>query len=72
MGELPDVSQLQKLQAETFGQPRPPQNVSTVEPYRTLVVKLRQENVEIAAIRERLKERGYSGRDGALAFVFIA
>jgi len=60
-GELPDVSQLQKLQAETFGQPRPPQNVSTVEPYRTLVVKLRQENVEIAAIRERLKERGYTG-----------
>jgi transposase len=60
-GELPGVSQLQKLQAETFGQPRPPQNVSTVEPYRTLVVKLRQENVEIAAIRERLKERGYTG-----------
>lgn len=60
-GNLPDVSQLQKLQAETFGQPRPPQNVSTVEPYRTLVVKLRQENVEIAAIRERLKEQGYTG-----------
>ena len=60
-GDLPDVSQLQKLQAETFGQPRPPQNVSTVEPYRALVMKLRQENVEIAAIRERLKEHGYSG-----------
>jgi transposase len=60
-GDLPDVSQLQKLQVETFGQPRPPQNVSTVEPYRALVVKLRQENVEIAAIRERLKEHGYTG-----------
>jgi transposase len=60
-GDLPDVGQLQKLQTETFGQPRPPQNVSTVEPYRDLVVKLRQENVEIAAIRQRLKEHGYAG-----------
>lgn len=60
-GELPGVAELRKLQAETFGQAPPPQNVSSVEPYRPLVLKLRQENVEIAAIRERLREHGYTG-----------
>jgi len=39
----------------------PPQNVSSVEPYRELVKKLRKDGVEIAAIRERLRERGYTG-----------
>ena len=46
---------------ETLNTALPPQNVSSVEPYRELVVKLRQEGVEIAAIHERLKERGYTG-----------
>jgi len=32
-----------------------------VEPYRAVVGKLREEGVEIAAIRERLKERGFEG-----------
>jgi hypothetical protein len=36
-------------------------NISSVEPYRELVTQLVKENVEIAAIRERLKERGYTG-----------
>jgi transposase len=40
---------------------KPPQNVSSVEPYRKLVEQLVKENVEIAAIRCRLEEQGYSG-----------
>lgn len=69
-GRLPSIEELQQLWAETFAKPLPPQNVSTVEPYRELGVKLRQENVEMAAIRERLKERGYEGSDyGVRRFV---
>ncbi|MDY7078864.1 MAG: hypothetical protein SXV54_18275, partial [Chloroflexota bacterium] len=39
----------------------PPQNTSSVEPYRDLVTQLLKENVEIAAIKCRLEERGYTG-----------
>lgn len=60
-GPLPPVEELEQLRKETFGQPLPPQNVSSVEPYREVVVKLRQQGVEIAAIWERLKERGFEG-----------
>lgn len=60
-GKLPPIEEVQQLLGETFDKPLPPQNLSTVEPYRKLVVKLRQENVEIAAIWERLKEREYEG-----------
>jgi transposase len=58
---LPSLSDLQMLLDETMSSPPPPQNTSTVETYRELVVKLRKQNVEIAAIYERLKEREYSG-----------
>jgi len=37
-----------------------------VEPYHDIVAKLHKEGVEIAAIRERLKERGYSGSYSAV------
>jgi transposase len=60
-GALPSLSDLHKLLEETLNSPSPPQNTSTVEPYRDLVEKLRKEGVEIAAIHERLKERGYNG-----------
>jgi transposase len=60
-GPLPSLSDLQRLLDETLDTPSPPQNTSTVEPYREVVVKLREQKVEIAAIYERLKERGYSG-----------
>jgi len=60
-GDLPAIEEIQQLLDETFDKPLPPQNVSTVEPYRQLVVKMRRENVEMAAIWERLKERGYRG-----------
>lgn len=35
--------------------------MSSVQPYRSLVITLRKQGVEIAAIHERLKERGYVG-----------
>ena len=60
-GPLPSLSDLQGLLDETMAGPPPPQNTSTVEPYRELVVKMRQGGVEIAATYERLKERGYTG-----------
>jgi transposase len=60
-GPLPAVEALHQLVQETMSNTPPPQNISTVEPYRDLVQKLRQEGVEMAAIHERLKERGYTG-----------
>jgi transposase len=60
-GALPAVEELERLRKETFNQPLPPQNVSSVEKYRDVVVALRGQGVEIAAVCERLKERGYEG-----------
>lgn len=60
-GDLPALEDLQQLTAETLTCPPPPQSLSSVEPYRDIVVKLRRESVEVAAIHERLKERGYRG-----------
>lgn len=58
---LPPLGELHRLLEETMPSTPPPQNVSSVEPYRDLVVKLRQQGVEMAAIHQRLQERGYSG-----------
>jgi transposase len=58
---LPPLEELSRLLEETLKSEPPPQNVSSVEPYRELVEKLRRDGVEIAAIYQRLKERGYSG-----------
>jgi len=60
-GSLPPLGTLHPLVEETLSSPPPPQNTSSVEPYREVVAKLRKRNVEIAAIYERLKERGYTG-----------
>jgi transposase len=60
-GPLPSLSNLHQLLGETLKGPPPPQNTSTVEPYREMVVGLRKKGVEIAAIHERLKEQGYIG-----------
>lgn len=60
-GTLPDMAGLQALLAETMPEEAPPQQVSTVEPYRELVIQMRQAGVEIAAIWQRLGERGYEG-----------
>ena len=58
-GLLPSLGDLHRLLEETLSSPPPPQNTSSVEPYWEVVTKLRNEGVEIAAIYERLKERGY-------------
>ena len=60
-GSLPSLGDLHRLLEETLSSPPPPQNTSSVEPYQEVVTKLRHEGVEIAAIYERLKERGYQG-----------
>lgn len=60
-GPLPPLEALHTLVAQTLEPPPPPQNVSSVEPYRALVVQLRREGVEMTAIWARLKERGYTG-----------
>jgi transposase len=60
-GELPSLDELQRLVEESLNNGAPPQNESSVEPYRALVIELRRQGVEIAAIYERLKERGYDG-----------
>lgn len=65
-GPLPGLAELQQLVAATLSAPLPPQMVSTVEPYRDLVVRLRAQGVEMAAIWGRLQERGYSGSYSAI------
>ncbi|HSH78580.1 MAG TPA: IS21 family transposase [Herpetosiphonaceae bacterium] len=58
---LPALEELQQLVATTLTPPLPPQAVSSVEPYRTLVLQLRDAGVEGTAIWQRLQERGYQG-----------
>ena len=58
-GPLPSLEELQVLADQTVPKQTPPQNVSSVAPYRDLVEQLVKENVEIAAIKCRLEERGY-------------
>ena len=58
---LPSLEHLHAQLATTLPDPLPPQNTSSVEPYRDLVVALRDQHVEVAAIWQRLKERGYTG-----------
>jgi transposase len=60
-GSVPPVEDLHRLIEETMPNTPPPQNVSTVEPYREIVEKMRREKVAMKAIWERLKERGYAG-----------
>lgn len=60
-GALPENGELERLLDATLPSVTVPQHISTVEPYREVVEKLRREGHEIAAIRERLKERGYAG-----------
>lgn len=67
VGELPELEQLQRLLAERFPEQKPPQNRSSVAPYRETVLKLRQQGVEVAAIRQRLEEdHGFRGSYSAV------
>ena len=63
---LPPVDELQRLIDQTLELPPPPQVVSSVEPYRTLVSQLRAEGTEVAAIWHRIKERGFQGSYAAV------
>jgi transposase len=65
-GPLPPLPELEQRLRQTLPEPPPPQNTSSVEPYRTLVSQLHKEGVEMTAILERLKERGYAGSYSAV------
>lgn len=58
---LPSAEHLQALLDTTLPPLMPPQNLSSVEPYKDLVTQLRGDGVEMAALHSRLKERGYQG-----------
>jgi transposase len=60
-GTLPPIEELYQLLEETMPVQQPPQSQSTVEPFRKQVVKLREQGVEISAIKARLEERGFDG-----------
>jgi len=65
-GDLPDIDQLQTLLEKTLSDRQPPQNISTVEPYRKVVEKLVKQKVEARAIYHRLEERGFEGSYSAV------
>jgi len=60
-GPLPALEELEHLLTTTLTAPPPPHSVSSVEPYRELVVQLQRDGVEGTAILQRLSERGYAG-----------
>lgn len=60
------LEELQLRRHQTLPDPLPPQNLSSVEPFRETVVRLRKENVNIRALFARLKERGYTGSYGSV------
>jgi transposase len=59
-GDLPALEVLQGM-ASTFQEKTPPQNQSSVEHFRSQVEDWVGQGVEVAAIRQRLMERGYTG-----------
>lgn len=65
-GPLPAYEDLHALLEQTLTAPPPPQMVSSVEPFRTLVVDLLAAETEIAAIYQRLRERGFTGSYSAV------
>jgi len=60
-GELPALEELQQRFVAAFPKTATPQNQSSVAEHREYVIQLRKESVEIAAILQRLQERGYKG-----------
>jgi len=58
---LLDTAQLQCLLDATLPPLLPPQNTTSVAPYADLVATLLAHNIEMAALYQRLKERGYEG-----------
>jgi len=60
-GELPTPEELAVRLQETLPEKTPPQNTSTAEGYRDAIQEMLERNTEVAAIYQRLMERGYSG-----------
>jgi len=60
-GPMPDQETLQALVDRTLKDKDLPQNQSTVEGYRVAISQWIKEKVEVCAMWNRLKERGYSG-----------
>ena len=65
-GELPPLEELQKRMKASLPERTPPQNVSSVASYRELIEKWEKANVEVAAMHQRLNERGYTGSYAAV------
>jgi transposase len=63
---LPSLEQIQGTLTATLPASPPPQNVSSVAPYRDLVLTLRAQGVEVAALYQRLTEQGYTGSYAAV------
>lgn len=66
-GELPPIEELQaRLATSQTEVPPPPQNVSSVEPYREQVIAWRTTGVRMTAIHARLQEQGFEGSYSAV------
>lgn len=63
---LPATEQLHQLLEQSLPAVKPPQNLSTVEPFAETVTTLREQGVEIRAIHQRLTERGFTGSYSAV------
>jgi transposase len=60
-GEMPSLEELQSRVTASLPERTPPQNQSSLEAYRKIIKQWVEAKVEIAAIHQRLMERGYSG-----------
>ena len=66
-GELPPTEQLSALLQTSLPETPPPQTPSSVEPYRELVVRWREQGLECRAIWQRLgRDHGFTGGYGAV------
>jgi transposase len=66
-GELPPTEQLSALLQTSLAEAPPPQAPSSVEPYRELVVRWREQGLECQAIWQRLgRDHGFQGGYGAV------
>jgi transposase len=65
-GELPVLEELHTLVEQSFAEKTPPQNTSLVESHRSQVEDWVKQGVEVAAMRQRLMERGFTGSYAAV------
>lgn len=61
-GDLPAPEELAERLESSLPEKTPPQNSSSAEAYREKIQELLEEEVEVAAIYQRLHERGFTGR----------